>query len=630
MNDKTYFIIDFDSTFVRIEALDRLAEIALDKHPQKLKRIKAVETITAQGMRGEVSFDVSLEKRLKLFSATKKDIDTLVRVLKKNITPSMIRNKEFFRTYRDVIYIISGGFKEYIAPVFEPFGIDPSHILANEFRFDRREKVIGFDTNNLLSKERGKVKQIKKLKLEGTIYVVGDGFTDLQIKNEGSANKFFVFCENVKRDSVSVHADYILPNFDEFLYLFDLPRAYSYPKNRIKVLLLERIHERAAEKFTHEGFSVEVIPQALGERELAEKLKDVSVLGIRSKTQITREALKSARRLLAVGAFCIGTNQIDVGACAQKGIAVFNAPYSNTRSVVELVLGEIIMLARKTFEKSRKMHEGIWDKSLDGCFEIRGKTLGIVGYGNIGSQLSVVAEMLGMNVRYFDVGEKLALGNAKKCSTLPEVLHTSDIVTVHVDGRASNANLIGEKEFKSMKEGVLFLNLSRGSVVDMNALVRNLKSGKIRGAAIDVFPHEPAEIRDTFSNELLGMHQAILTPHVGGNTIEAQQNIGDFVAERIIQFVNTGSTSLSVNFPHVDLPPFKDAHRILHIHSNVPGVLAQINTAFAIGSVNILGQYLATSEAVGIVITDIEKNHDPKIIELLRRIPETIKLRVLY
>lgn len=628
--NKTYFIIDFDSTFVRIEALDKLAEIALSKHPLKEKRTKEVEEITAQGMRGEIPFDVSLAQRLELFSASKKDIELLVKILKKNITPSMVRNKEFFRLYKDSIYIISGGFKEYIAPLFAPFGIDESHILANEFIFDKKGRVTGFDTKNLLSKERGKVKQIQKLHLRGTIYVIGDGYTDFQIKEEGSANKFFVFCENIKRESVSAHADYSLPNFDEFLYVLDLPRAYSYPKNRIKVLLLERIHDRAVEAFTKEGFSVEALPQALGEKELSDKIADVSILGIRSKTRITNAVLMNARRLLAVGAFCIGTNQIDLAASAQKGVVVFNAPYSNTRSVVELVLGEIIMLARKTFEKSQKMHEGVWDKSLDDCFEVRGKILGIIGYGNIGSQLSVMAEMLGMKVQYYDTGEKLALGNAKKCSSLNELLRSSEIITVHVDGKDTNTNLIGEKEFRQMKKGSIFLNLSRGFVVNMEALAAHLRSGHIRGAAIDVFPNEPAETKSTFSSELEKMYQVILTPHVGGNTIEAQQNIGEFVADRLIQFINTGKTSLSVNFPHVDLPSFTNAHRIVHIHANVPGVLAQINTVLAQESVNILGQYLATKEQVGIVITDIEKSHNPRILERLRSIKETIRLRVLY
>ncbi len=630
MRDKTYFVIDFDSTFVRIEALDKLAEIALRRDPERKKRTRLIQDITVKGMQGDIPFNVSLKKRLALFEATKKDINSLIRVLKRNITPSMVRNKEFFRTYRDVIYIISGGFKDYIYPLFKPFGIARSHILANEFRFDKKGNIIGYDRHNFLAQEGGKVKQIHALHLKGTIYVVGDGYTDLQIKTQGSANKFFVFCENVKREAVAKKADYILPNFDEFLYLFDLPRAYFYPKNRIKVLLLEHIHERAVSLLKEEGYAVEELPRALGEEELAKAIRDVSILGIRSKTTISERVLANARHLLAVGVFCIGTNQIDLVGCAQKGTVVFNAPYSNTRSVVELIMGEIIMLARKAFDKSQKLHQGTWDKSIDGCFEIRGKTLGIIGYGNIGAQLSVLAEMAGMDVYYYDIEEKLGLGNAKKCATLQELLRISDVVTVHVDGKKTNVNLIGKKEFGYMKHGALFLNASRGFVVDLEELARRLKSGDLSGAAIDVFPHEPTETHDTFSNLLQGVPNVILTPHIGGNTLEAQRNIGEFVAQKIIRFINTGDTTLSVNFPLVDLPPLASAQRILHIHKNVPGVLAQINNVFAAQNINILGQHLATKEAVGIVITDVNKISNTTVIEQLRKIPETIRLRVLY
>ena len=407
-------------------------------------------------------------------------------------------------------------------------------------------------------------------------------------------------------------------------------RITSFPKNKIKILLLEGISDKAVECFKKEKYQIQTLPHALNEEELIKAIKDVFILGIRSKTKITENVLNSAKRLLTVGAFCIGTNQIDLQAASQKGVAVFNAPYSNTRSVVELALGEMIVLNRKAFDKSLKLHQGIWEKSAKNCFEIRGKKLGIIGYGNIGSQLSVLAENLGMKVYYYDVVEKLALGNAIKCSSLSELLKQVDIVTVHIDGRKENKNFIDEKEFNLMKDGVIFLNLSRGFIVNIEALAKYIKSGKIAGAAVDVFPYEPASGKEKFVNCLQNLPNVILTPHIAGSTEEAQENIGQFVSGKIIDFINQGDTQLSVNFPNLHLPPLKNAHRIIHIHKNVPGILAAINTFFGENHINIEDQYLKTNEDVGYVITDINKKYDEKILGKLKSIPGTIKLRVLY
>ncbi|MGH9865819.1 MAG: phosphoglycerate dehydrogenase, partial [Candidatus Acidiferrales bacterium] len=317
-------------------------------------------------------------------------------------------------------------------------------------------------------------------------------------------------------------------------------------------------------------------------------------------------------------------------ACTKKGIAVFNAPYSSTRSVVELVLGEIILLARGVFRKSQQLHRGVWDKSAAGSNEIRGKKLGIVGYGKIGSQLSVLAETLGMEVYFYDVEEKLILGNAKKAASLAQLFKTANIITLHVDGRSENRNLIGKKEFAQMKRGAIFLNASRGFVVDEQALAETLKSGRLRAAAIDVFSREPRGNSDPFTSPLQGMEQVILTPHVAGSTEEAQKNIGAFVSERIVEYFQTGSTMYSVNFPNIQLPKIIDAHRLIHIHENIPGMLAQINKVFARHKANILGQYLKTSETIGYAITDISTVYKPTIMEDLKAIPHTIKFRVLY
>jgi len=630
MKINKYFVIDFDSTFTKVEAFDALAEISLKNHPELEERKKQIFDITNQGMNGTLSFRESLEQRVKLLEPTRKHLEELVVVLRKLVSESFKRNKDFFQEYADHIYIISNGFHAFIDPIVTEYGIKPENILANNFHFDHQGNVIGFDTDNPLSSNNGKVEQLKRLNLPGDVYVIGDGYTDFEIKNAGLANKFFAFTENVERENVILEADHVTPSFDEFLYLNKLNTVISYPKNRINVLLLENVHPFAVDVLKAEGFNVEVYPAGLDEDELCEKIKNVSVLGIRSKTLVTARVLENANRLMAIGAFCIGTNQIDLKEATRKGIAVFNAPYSNTRSVVELVIGEIIFLIRKIADKSANMHIGKWDKSATGSFEIRGKNLGILGYGNIGAQLSVLAESMGMKVYYYDREEKLALGNAIKCKSLQELLQTADIVSLHVDGRKENTNLISRKEFDVMKKGVIFLNLSRGHIVDIVALKENILSGKVAGCAIDVFPHEPKSNNEEFVSELRGLPNTLLTPHIGGSTLEAQENIAQFVSGKFLDYINNGSTSTSVNFPNLTLPTLENAHRLIHIHSNVPGILAKINKILAENDINIAGQYLKTNEQIGYVITDINKEYNKAMIKELRAIEHTIKFRVLY
>jgi len=397
----------------------------------------------------------------------------------------------------------------------------------------------------------------------------------------------------------------------------------------MRVLLLENIHPEAAKAFEAAGFKVAAVPQSLGKKVLGQMMEDVAVLGIRSKTRVGPDLLHRAPSLAAIGAFCIGTEQIDLPACCAKGVAVFNAPYSNTRSVVELALGEMILLLRGVSESNSRLHRGIWSKTAAGSHEIRGKRLGIVGYGNIGSQLSVLAEALGMEVWYHDIAEKLSLGNARR-RPLKEILRHCDIVTVHVDGRDSNRNLIGEKEFAAMKEGAIFLNLSRGFVVDVDSLARHLRSGRLRGAAADVFPEEPESGKEPFSSPLQGIPNVILTPHVGGSTEEAQAGIGAFVARRILDFLATGSTTSSVNMPVYQPlgPPAR--HRFAHLHENIPGMLARINDAFARRGVNIAGQHLETRGPVGYAIVDVDGPYDQSLLRDIETIPHTIRARVVY
>ncbi|GAA1030373.1 phosphoglycerate dehydrogenase [Virgisporangium ochraceum] len=398
---------------------------------------------------------------------------------------------------------------------------------------------------------------------------------------------------------------------------------------KIRALLLESIHPDAVSRLHAAGCVVESVSSALDEDELIERVRDVHLLGIRSKTQVTGRVLGAASQLLGIGAFCIGTDQIDLAAAAAGGVAVFNAPFSNTRSVVELALAEIIMLARRVVEKNDKMHDGEWDKAATGSHEVRGRTLGIVGYGNIGTQLSVLAEALGMRVYFYDTADKLALGNAKRCDTLDELLEVAETVTLHVDGRPGNSGFFGEEQFARMRPRSLFLNLSRGFVIDYAALRRHLVSGHIAGAAVDVFPQEPKGRGDEFRSELRGLPNVILTPHIGGSTEEAQADIGGFVANKLAQYVSEGNTTLSVNLPSVALPQQAGTHRLAHVHRNTPGVLAQVNSILAEHEVNIEGQLLSTRGEYGYMVTDVGATYSDVVLTRLREMEQTIRLRVL-
>jgi D-3-phosphoglycerate dehydrogenase len=630
MSSSIKFIIDFDSTFTQVEALDILGEISLANHPERVVRLQAIKDITDQGMDGSLTFRESLEKRIEILQANRTQITELIAALKQKVSKSFERNREFLLENAPNIYIISNGFKDFIIPIVGVYGIQEHHVFANEFVYDPQGNIVDFNRENPLSKNNGKAETIRRVNLEGDIYVIGDGYTDYEIKASGLANKFYAFTENVSRARVTKEADHIAPSLDEILYINNLNTKFSYPKSRIKVLLLENVHPIGIELFTEEGYQVEVVSSAMSEEELCEKIKNVSILGIRSKTNVTKKVLENANRLIAIGAFCIGTNQIDLEVCQEKGIAVFNAPFSNTRSVVEMAIAEIIFLMRNLADKSAGMHIGKWDKSATGSFEIRGKKLGIIGYGNIGAQLSVLAENMGMNVFYYDVIEKLALGNATKLNSLDELLQTCDIVSLHVDGRKDNKCLLDKEKITMMKPGAILVNLSRGHVVEISALREAILSGHLAGCAVDVFPEEPKNNKESFESELRGLPNTILTPHIGGSTLEAQENIARFVPGKIMEYINTGNTYNSVNFPNIQLPFLKDAHRLIHIHQNEPGILAKINQILANYEINIVGQYLKTNEKIGYVITDINKVYSKEAIEAMKLIQGTIRFRMLY
>lgn len=406
----------------------------------------------------------------------------------------------------------------------------------------------------------------------------------------------------------------------------------SYPKDQIKILLLENIHPSAHALFNAEGFQVEALSTALKEKELIEKIRDVHVIGIRSKTQLREVPIREAKRLLTIGAFCIGTNQIDLDCANLRGVPVFNAPFSNTRSVAEMILAEVIALSRQLGDRSRECHQGVWKKIASGSYEVRGKTLGVIGYGHIGRQIGVIAEMIGMNVIYYDRVTTLPMGNNRPMPSLADLLANSDFVTLHVPETASTKNMIGAEELALMKKGSFLLNASRGTVVVIRALADALRRGHLAGAAIDVYPEEPEANGEGFKTDLQGLSNVILTPHIGGSTIEAQESIGREVATSLIRFINTGSTSGSVNFPHVDLAPAvgRTTHRILNVHKNQPGVLRDINKIVSDKNANIEAQVLATDPNIGYLVMDIGSDVSEDVKQGIGSLPASIKTRILY
>ena len=405
----------------------------------------------------------------------------------------------------------------------------------------------------------------------------------------------------------------------------------SLEKSKIKFVLLEGLHQSAVDALKAAGYTnIDYVKTALTGDELVERIKDAHFVGLRSRTQLTREIIEQAPKLIAVGCFCIGTNQVDLNAAVEQGVAVFNAPFSNTRSVAELVIAEAILLLRGIPAKNAGCHRGEWLKSAVGSFEIRGKVLGIIGYGSIGSQMSVLAESLGMRVIFYDAITKLPLGNASQVKSLPELLSTADIVSLHVPELSTTHNMIGEKEINTMKKGAILINASRGTVVDIDALADALRSGHLSGTAIDVFPVEPKGNGDEFLSPLREFDNALLTPHIGGSTMEAQENIGVEVAEKLIKYSDNGTTITSVNFPEVALPSQQNIHRLLHVHENTPGVLSAINNIVSSNDLNICGQYLQTNDKIGYVVIDVNSEYSDVALTQLKEINGTIRCRVLF
>ena len=409
------------------------------------------------------------------------------------------------------------------------------------------------------------------------------------------------------------------------------PAKTSYPKEKVRILFLENISDTAVKNFSKHGYTkIDKINKALTEEEIIREIRDVHILGIRSKTHITPRVLDAARKLQAIGCFCIGVNQVDLSSATSHGVVVFNAPYSNTRSVAELVIGAAIMLIRRIPDKNRAAHEGYWMKESKGSYELRGKTLGIIGYGNIGSQVSVLAEAIGMKVVFYDIETKLPLGNAEDAKSLKELLKKADVVTLHVPETPHTKNLINKNNLKHFKKGAILINYARGEVVDLDALASAIQNGHINGAAVDVYPSEPEKNGDKFQTPLQNIPNVILTPHIGGSTEEAQQNIGEDVSVKLFNYLEKGITNGSHSVPALSLPPQEGSHRILHIHNNVPGVLSEINGRLSKNNINILAQYLKTNEEIGYVVLDVDKKLSSQAFQLLKEVKETIKVRLLY
>lgn len=624
------FIFDFDSTFIKTESLEILAEITLANHPNKDKIYQSIIELTELAMEGKYSFHESLIERIKMLKPTKAHINEAAQLIATQISDSFLRNKQFFLDHQDSIYVLTGSFYELIEPAIKQFKLKANHIYANSFIYDYYGNVLGVDETNILTQNQGKVEQVKRLNFKQDIIVIGDGYNDYEIKEAQVATSFFCFTENITRKNVCKNADGVIENLEGLFLACDLEvenalAPSNIPKQK-SALLLENIHPLVENFFLQNKYQVTKINRALSEDELLE-YKDITFLGVRSKTSISEKFISNAKNLAAIGAFCIGTKHIDLKACNNNSISVFNAPFSNTRSVVELALAEIILLFRGAYDKSLKLHNKTWEKSSKNANEIRGKILGIIGYGNIGSQLSVLAENLGMQVIFYDIADKLPLGNAKSYPSMEKVLKTADVITIHVDDRASNKNLISSIEFELMQTNTVFLNLSRGFVVDEDALYNALDTGKLKGAGLDVFNHEPQQNNTDFTHPLQKFSNVILTPHIGGSTIEAQRHIGEYVTNNYLQFINQGSTIGSVNLPQIALGTKQsNIQRIIHVHANIPGILAKINNVFAKLNTNIEAQYLQTNQKLGYVITDVSHTISDTDINGLRDIEGTIKV----
>lgn len=605
MQNNAWFIIDFDSTFTQVEAMEELAAISLKNDPEKEDIIAQIKHLTNLAMEGKMDFGKSLKARIALLSAKKYHINMLVNKLRKKISPSFARNREFFKSCQGRVLIVSGGFKEFIVPVVKPYFIDESCVFANTFTYDKKNNITGADEQNPLASENGKVTLMKSLNLKGKIYAIGDGYTDYQMRQHKTVHHFFAFTENVSRQAVTSRADVVAPSLDEILYRLKLPMALSYPKSRIKVMLAGEDTFVAEELFNAEGYQTEKITTA-DWNSGSPAISDCSLLVV--SDTIKAMNLQPASKLMATAVWGRFSNQFDLARLQSSGIPVFTAPFANARMLAELGLGFILSLSKNNF-------------SAGTLHELKGRTLGIAGYGNAGSLLGMLAEGLGMQVCFYDYKDRIALGNATTCRSYEELLRKSDYLVLF--GDSQNELKLGKKELKLLNRQACAISLGMDHAVELDAVKRALSQQELRGFAMDCL--------DKSSYKSAGKWQGcIVTYNLRNQSEETRENTARFICEKLVQFVNSGTISAAVNFPEIHLHSQSDSHRFIHIHKNKPGILARINDVFARNRINISGQYLKTYETIGCAITDVAKKYDPNVIEELKAIDGTIRFRVLY
>ena len=637
-------IFEFDNTLIDGDSYVLFLEsISGRKSPAKKKSFGSAIEQYKQEFPAAAShdWDSLLQKAKPLAKA---DFDSAARALVDRLFPQAKEVLSLLHNSGRKIYLLSTSLDLLVRPVADHLGICRDNVFTNEVVV-KDNRIVGTDTSQPLSQSLGKLYLAEKLRGEGRLSnstaIVGQSRSAVAIRRNNIAEMFIYFTEGKENEEIREQADFVIDRFDQLLSLFfsddelsNMSVSFESPvvtsprqEKAPKILLLENIHPKASSRLSGNGFQVTSQKPALDEKELIQRGRGFHALGIRSKTHISANTIDQLKDLWVIGAFCIGTSQIDLDAAAQAGIPVFNAPYSNTRSVAELVVGETVMLMRRVFEKSTAAHQGRWLKTAQGSTEIRGKTAGIVGYGHIGSQVSVLLENLGMSVMFYDIMDKLPLGNAKQAASLYDLLETADIITLHVPDTKETRGMIGKNELQRMKRGSSLINSSRGKVVDLTALKEAIEAGHIAGAAVDVFPNEPNQPDDEFTTPLQRISNVILTPHIGGSTTEAQENIASYVSYKIERYLTTGSTTGAVNFPEADIPRLEGKHRILHIHKNVPGVLAKINTIFSQRHINVEGQMLQTHGDIGYLIVDVDHQISEQVFQLMQHITETIRVR---
>ncbi len=604
----TWFILDFDSTFTQVEAMEELAAISLKNDPDKEDVIEKIKQLTDMAMDGKMPFNKSLKARIALLSAKKYHLNMLVNRLRKKVSVSFARNKSFFKTYEGRVLIVSGGFKEFIEPVVKSYNISADCVYANTFTYDKKNNIIGADEENFLAQDNGKVKLLKHLKLKGDVYVIGDGFTDYQIREAGLCKRFFAFTENIKRPLVIEKADAVAPSLDEILFSQNLPMALSYPKSRIKALLIGEETYLAEQYLKNEGYQIEKL--AAKSNKIGNSILKASLALLAPSIQIADKDLDESK-LVSLSVWGEDKATFNVDLATKKGIAIFNSPFANTRNIAELALHALF-----SFSKNTQAKNGLG-------FELIGKKLGIVGYENSGSLLSVLAQNLGMEVSYYDEKDRASMGNAVPAKNLIELLKRNDFIVVCPSQTSNNKALLGQKELNQINPKAYLVHLASEESLDMSVVEKLLSQNKLNGFYIDCLHEDTLKKASKFKNTLSTLQNR-------NKTSETQENIAKFISQKMIEYMNTGNTSSSVNIPNIQLPELQNSHRFIHIHHNKSGILAKINSILGKHKINITGQYLKTNDSIGYVITDVAKQYDKEVIEELKAISETIRFRVLY